>query len=178
MSSGFTGTSLQLQLIMTAHSQWVPKTRSIPYWTTNAFSSTVTNDIDHKLNNSLKDVCLTNFCLNSPSVLTCPPFITLWGPNSDHHFQQYTLLLASPLLREPRVNSVTTLWFYYSVFKAVFTEPLLTNGHSFWFPYSSFLGVRSEYISPLPSSDTICNFLLTYITTKDEPNFLYIWRLS
>jgi hypothetical protein len=39
---GFIGTSLQLQSIMTAHNQWLPKTRSIPYWTTSVFSSTVT----------------------------------------------------------------------------------------------------------------------------------------
>jgi hypothetical protein len=30
---GFIGTSLQLQSIMTAHNQWLPKTRFIPYWT-------------------------------------------------------------------------------------------------------------------------------------------------
>jgi hypothetical protein len=41
---GFTGTSLQLQSIVTAHNQWLSKTPSIPYWTTSVFSSTVTND--------------------------------------------------------------------------------------------------------------------------------------
>jgi hypothetical protein len=39
---GFIGTTLQLQPIMAAHSRWLSKTRSIPYWTTNIFSSTVT----------------------------------------------------------------------------------------------------------------------------------------
>jgi hypothetical protein len=29
---------------MTTHNQWLHKTRSIPYWTTNVFSSTVKND--------------------------------------------------------------------------------------------------------------------------------------
>jgi hypothetical protein len=29
--------SLQLQSIITAHSQWLPKTRSIPYWNTSVF---------------------------------------------------------------------------------------------------------------------------------------------
>jgi hypothetical protein len=33
---------LQLQSIITAHNRWLPKTRSIPYWTT-VFSSTVTD---------------------------------------------------------------------------------------------------------------------------------------
>jgi hypothetical protein len=35
---------LQSRPIITAHNQWLPKTRSIPYWTTSVFSSTVTND--------------------------------------------------------------------------------------------------------------------------------------
>jgi hypothetical protein len=33
---------LQIQSIIRAHNQWLPKTRSIPYWTTSVFSSTVT----------------------------------------------------------------------------------------------------------------------------------------
>jgi hypothetical protein len=41
---GFIGTSLQLQLIMTAHNNWLSTTRSIPYWTTSVFSSIVMND--------------------------------------------------------------------------------------------------------------------------------------
>jgi hypothetical protein len=42
--TGFIVTSLQLQSIMTAHSQWLSKTRSIPYWTVSVVSSVVTND--------------------------------------------------------------------------------------------------------------------------------------
>jgi hypothetical protein len=41
---GFIRTSLQLQSVMTAHNQWLSRTRSIPYWTTSVFSSTVMND--------------------------------------------------------------------------------------------------------------------------------------
>jgi hypothetical protein len=33
--------SLQLQSITTAHNQWLSKTRSVPYWTTSVFASTV-----------------------------------------------------------------------------------------------------------------------------------------
>jgi hypothetical protein len=40
---GFIGISLQLQPIITAHNQWLSKTRAIPYWTTSVFSSAVTN---------------------------------------------------------------------------------------------------------------------------------------
>jgi hypothetical protein len=32
---------LELQLIITAHYQWLPKTCPIPYWTTSVFTSTV-----------------------------------------------------------------------------------------------------------------------------------------
>jgi hypothetical protein len=39
----FIGTSLQLQSITTAHNQRLPKTHSIPYWTTNVFFSAVTD---------------------------------------------------------------------------------------------------------------------------------------
>jgi hypothetical protein len=40
---GVTGISLQLKLVTTAHNQWLPETRSFPYWTTSVFSSTVTD---------------------------------------------------------------------------------------------------------------------------------------
>jgi hypothetical protein len=41
---GFIGTSLQLQSIITARSQWLPKTRSIPYWNMSVSFFIVTND--------------------------------------------------------------------------------------------------------------------------------------
>jgi hypothetical protein len=62
----FIGTSLQLQSIITAHSQWLPNTRSIPYWTTSVSSSNVMNDERKSLPNKFM-----------VSVLTCPPFKTL-----------------------------------------------------------------------------------------------------
>jgi hypothetical protein len=42
----------------------------------------------------------------------------------NHHFLHLTLLHAYPLLREPCVNSVVTVWFHNSGFQAVFTESL------------------------------------------------------
>jgi hypothetical protein len=57
------------------------------------------------------------------------PFMALGEPNRDHHFQQFTLLRVYPLLREPCVNSVATLWFHYSGFQAVLTEPLPSDDH-------------------------------------------------
>jgi hypothetical protein len=59
---GFAGTSLQFKPIITAHNQWLPKTRSIPYWTMSVFSSTVTNHkrrIPAHILNSLTKVTLT-----------------------------------------------------------------------------------------------------------------------
>jgi hypothetical protein len=41
--TGLTGTFLQLQPIITVYNQWLPKTHSIPYWTTSVLSSTVTD---------------------------------------------------------------------------------------------------------------------------------------
>jgi hypothetical protein len=40
----FIGTYLQLQSIIIAHNQWLPKTYSIPYLTTSVFSTIVLND--------------------------------------------------------------------------------------------------------------------------------------
>jgi hypothetical protein len=40
---GFIRKSLQLQPITAAHNQWLPRTRSVPYWTTSVFTSTVTD---------------------------------------------------------------------------------------------------------------------------------------
>jgi hypothetical protein len=73
---GVTGSSLQLQSIMTDRNEWLSKTRFIPYWTTGIFSSTVTND-DQKIPahtlNSLTS--LSYITTDSQSVgLSC-----LWG---------------------------------------------------------------------------------------------------
>jgi hypothetical protein len=62
--TGFIGISLQLQSIMSAHSQWLSKTRSIPYWTTSVFSSTVTDlvliyELVTSTEIALNDNCLT-----------------------------------------------------------------------------------------------------------------------
>jgi hypothetical protein len=43
--TGFIGTSLQLQLIIIAHNQWLSPTRSIPCWTRSVFFSTVIHSV-------------------------------------------------------------------------------------------------------------------------------------
>jgi hypothetical protein len=85
---------LQLQPIITAHNQWLPKTRSIPYWTTSSFSSTVMND-DGRITYDWTELSFNNFEANERETTTFnSPCITLF----------YQL---------PRnvCQSVATLWF-------------------------------------------------------------------
>jgi hypothetical protein len=74
---GFIGTSVTITKIMTAHNQWLSKTRSM-----SGFSSTVTN-AERKIPSEW--ILL--------SVLTCPPFVTSEEPNRDHHLERLLLLL-------------------------------------------------------------------------------------
>jgi hypothetical protein len=83
-----TGTSLQLQPIMTA------KTRSIPYWTTSVFSSTVTETGDEfLLTLSIASDCdsLTDHSLMNSHVSF--RFITSEEPNRNHHVEQLVVIL-------------------------------------------------------------------------------------
>jgi hypothetical protein len=64
-------------------------TRSIPYWTTSVFSSTVTNDerrISAHALNSLNDVCLTNHSfeesLSSESESETESYVTTDGQSA------------------------------------------------------------------------------------------------
>jgi hypothetical protein len=54
---------------MTAHNQWLPTTRSIPYWTTSVFSSAVTN-AEQRINahtlNSLTNESITALTSRQP----------------------------------------------------------------------------------------------------------------
>jgi hypothetical protein len=112
---------LQLQSIITAHNQWLPKICSIPSWTTSVFSSTVTDLvlIYESVTSSMNDESLTNERrLHSDWILfyewlpiselsyrwmtyesiTCPPFIPQCEPNTEHYLQQFTLFRVYPLL--------------------------------------------------------------------------------
>jgi hypothetical protein len=80
---------LQLQPIITAHNQWLPKTRSIPYRTTSVFSSTVT-DL----------VLIYESVTSSASVVRC---LTL-------HSWTLNLLTADEWLWNCLLNSLTTEW--------------------------------------------------------------------
>jgi hypothetical protein len=72
---GFISTSLQLQSSIRAHSQWMTKTRSIPYWTTSLCSSSVTDlvliyeSVTSSAATALDDGCLMNESLFSARLL-------------------------------------------------------------------------------------------------------------
>jgi hypothetical protein len=127
---------LQLQSIITAHNQWLPKTRSIPYWTTSAFSSTVTDFIliyesvtfsasvvrstdEYSLLNSLptdlEDDCLTNAeRLNSKSEsesasLSCNQ-APIWDLRPDFYYcQTVARLLMWGALSDERTGLLFTI---------------------------------------------------------------------
>jgi hypothetical protein len=119
---------LQLRSTTTSHNQWLPKTRPIPYWNTSVFFSTVTNDERRISCDWIIQRWLSYEWLSLPFSRVLP-FITPGEQNRDHYFQQCKSLRAYPLQREPCVNSVATLWFHYSGFQAVLTEPLPSNDH-------------------------------------------------
>jgi hypothetical protein len=111
--------------IGSSHSQWLSQTRSIPYWTTNVFSSVVTDLvlIYESVTSSASVVCwltLHSWTVNSLNSVTTESFnsltnalsfVTRGEPKRDHHLEQFVCYyLFHPLLRN------------------VFTEPLSSNG--------------------------------------------------
>jgi hypothetical protein len=74
----------QLQSLITAHNQWLSKTRSIPYWTTSVFSSTTTA---FYFVLRVLPTCSLEWILSS--VLTYPPSITSREPHRTHRLQGF-----------------------------------------------------------------------------------------
>jgi hypothetical protein len=107
------------------------------------------------------------------------PFITLGEPNRDHQFQQFKLLRAYLLLREPCVNSKATLWFHYSSFQEVFTEPLPSKW-SYASHYYSYCNPLTAYIqyNELPLSlGCFWNFChdLTFLVSISRNHKRSLW---
>jgi hypothetical protein len=119
---------LQSQSIITAHNQWLPKTRSIPYWTTNVFTSSVTDLvlIYESVTSSASVVpwltlhnwtlnCLTNAewricqeCRMIDSRMNSPELNKLPGePNVDHYLQQFVYYSV--------LSVVTGMWIWRAV---------------------------------------------------------------
>jgi hypothetical protein len=100
---GFTGISSQLQPIIKTHDQWLSKTRSIPYWTTNVFSPIVTNLVliyeEVTSASAVRSLTLHSGTLlrmtNAERRLTCK--WTRGETNRDHY--SYSLLTTRVLLR-------------------------------------------------------------------------------
>jgi hypothetical protein len=88
----FIGTSLQLQSIITVHNAWLYKTRSIPYWTTSVFSSTVADlvliyESVTSTATALNDDCLTNDSVQSHIATEGQSVCLSWcrAPAGAHH---------------------------------------------------------------------------------------------
>jgi hypothetical protein len=75
----------QLQSLVTAHNLWLPKTRSIPYWTTSVFSSTMTDLIlVYESVNSSASVARW-LTLRSWKLIFCILFYCDWRLTTDLH---------------------------------------------------------------------------------------------
>jgi hypothetical protein len=82
-----------------AHSQWLSKSRSIPYWATGVFSSTVTDWSDVRTGHffSFRFLLINATQLNTQLFLRMNPsefmnelcFRTRGGPKGDHHLEQF-----------------------------------------------------------------------------------------
>jgi hypothetical protein len=120
---------LQLKPIITAHKQWLPKTRSVPYWTTCVFSSTVIDLvlIYESVTSSASIVrwlTLHSWTLNYRtvfSVLLCPNDLWLtkdeWRTKNDSRIKvkvNVTLLLA--VYRQSVLVGVRPLEAHYQKF--------------------------------------------------------------
>jgi hypothetical protein len=128
---GFIGTPLRLKSIITAQSQWLPKTRSVPYWATRVLPSTVMNNERRiapelflgspfywdGLERRLSAECSADLRMNS--VLYFPGL-----PNMDHHLEQLVVILS--VAKEIFVKSSLT-W------ERVLVSHCLSNGLSLLF---------------------------------------------
>jgi hypothetical protein len=156
---GFIGTSLQIQPIITAHTQWLPKTRSIPYWTTSVFSSTVT--WFWFMNQSLIQLPLSAVPqLNTWLLLLLNHWTPLWMHLA--HGSRFTVHSLTELPGEPNREHYVFQFLYYCVIllpgkhvlvcrwlamnfrvcsllrKCMFGKPLASNGLLLWLHYSDF----------------------------------------
>jgi hypothetical protein len=120
---GFIDASLQLQPIITAHSQWLSKTRSLPYWTTSVFSSPVSDLvlIYESVTSSASVVrwlTLHSWTLSywallrrnhwNPLRMIPLSFITRGERTRDHHLEQFVCFIRC---YETCVSLLATLWY-------------------------------------------------------------------
>jgi hypothetical protein len=137
-TNGFIDTSLQLQSIITAHNQWVSRTRSIPYWTTSVFSSTATND-ERRITESLDS--LTNEQNWLPG-----------EPNMDHHLKLLLCYLFYPLPQKHACPTVAQQMYYSMSMHCL--GNVLTESTSTLAPLFRLSGVISQYVEPISVVDS------------------------
>jgi hypothetical protein len=139
---GFIGTSLQLQSIITAHTLK-------SFWTTSVWQSLW----------RIFEEFLTALNSRMNSFLKLPR-----GPNISHHVEQLIFLCYSVCWHGNLVFSSllpsNDSFFAIHYSGNVISEPLLSNGRPLWFNYSGFWAVFTE---PLPS-----NGLFSYNSNTDN----------
>jgi hypothetical protein len=128
---------LQLQPIITAHNQWLSKTRSIPYRTTSVFSSTVTDlvPIYESVTSSassasvIRWLALHNWTLNFWILLRLKELtnvlsftsITRGEQKTAHYLQQFVCYCVYSLPRERVYRTVAQQWVISRLFVAAGT---------------------------------------------------------
>jgi hypothetical protein len=98
--------------ITTGHNRWLPKTHSIPYWTTSVFSFIVTDFVlIYESVTSTNDFSFKHESWRVTQSITCLPSIT--SGRTEYRLQSPTVhvIVCLPVAAETCVNSITTLWF-------------------------------------------------------------------
>jgi hypothetical protein len=148
----FIANSLQLQPIITAHSQWLSKTRSIPYWTMSVFSSAVPDLVliyesvtsSASLVGSLRPQSWTMNYWTCPSEFSYE-WISDWleftnelslytsgGPNRGHHTEHFvfwSLVSVEAETSEPLSSKWTSMSLVIPDFRRCLPSCRLTNDH-------------------------------------------------
>jgi hypothetical protein len=154
---------LQLQPIITAHNQLLPKTRSVPYWTTSVFSSTVTDlGLIYESVTSSASV---------PRWLTLHSWtLNLWTrsslTNESEWIHELTLFYNSGRTDERSPSrTVLLLWFVSSVA----TKRVSISGQRFGF-YQRIRCYERTFSEQLPS-----NGLFRHNTIHSDQNMTVSW---
>jgi hypothetical protein len=164
---------LQFQLIKTAHNQWLPKTRSISYWTTSG--ERLDSDLGIGQFFSFRCLLLDTSQLNTELLLRMHPwslwrinqftnelsFIT-WGEQTwDHRLEQWIAILHCN-------GNVCFVLLYLLQRKCVLASRCLANGLQLVRCYFCFQEVFTE---PLPSSVHICHIISDTTDSTQGPTW-------
>jgi hypothetical protein len=138
----FIGTSLQSKPIITAHDQWLPKTRSILYRSTSVFSSALKND-ERKIS--------WDWIIELP--YDCRMFEFSWTELSSR-WPEYRSpsrrlgVIFFPLPRNVLTEPLLSNGLFHLVTETCVSGPLASNG------LFHLLGVMSHYWNPIIENDS------------------------